>query len=192
MDELVGALEGECPLFAVLGLIDVDELSEESTLSAMLGYELGAFLVGFLESEAVALVVAGQTLITPGGNLVHRDDARLFEGLSRVLFYLFVVLPVEGCLTESEITGGCTFLGKVFLLQLQGLEETLLGETHVARLFTDGAEGECGEVHADVAVVGLGVMVYVVSQLYTFLTVYVLKHIDGLVAAGAVVSLLIL
>ena len=131
VDEFLGALEGECPLLAVLGLIDVDELSAESALTAVLCDELGALLVGFLESEAVALVVACQTLVAPGGDLVHGDDAGLFEGLERVLFYLFVVLPVEGCLTESEITGGCTLRGQVFLLHLQGLEETLLGEAHI-------------------------------------------------------------
>ena len=101
MYELLGALEGELPLLAVLGLIDVEQFPEESTLTAMLGNELCPLLVGLFEAEAVALVLAGQTLVAPGGNLVHGYDAGLVEGLAGVLQYLVVGFPVEGHLTES-------------------------------------------------------------------------------------------
>ena len=192
VDEFVGSLQGQLPLLAVLGLIYVDELAEESALAAVLGDELGALAVSLLEAEAVALVVAGQALVAQRRNLVHRDDAGLLEGLAGVLLHLLVVLTGKGRLAESEITGRGTLLRQVFLLQLQRLKITLLGQALVARLLADGAQGEGGEVHADVAVVLPGVMVDVVGQLDALLTVDVLEHIDRLVAARAIVGLLIL
>ena len=192
VDKFVGTLQGQLPLLAVLGLINVDELAEESALAAVLGDELGALAVGLLEAEAVALVVARQALVAPRCDLVHRDDTGLLEGLAGILLHILVVLTGNGGLAESEIAGRGALLGQVFLLQLQRLEIALLGQALVARLLADGAQGEGGEVHADVAVVLPGVMVDVVGQLDALLTVDVLEHIDRLVAARAIVGLLIL
>ena len=57
--------------------------------------------LGLLEAETVALVVACQTFITPCRNLVHRDDARLFEGLTGIFLHFLVVLSVESCFTKA-------------------------------------------------------------------------------------------
>ena len=62
MDQLVSTLQGQLPLFAVLGLIDIDEFAEESALPSELGNQLGTLLIGLLETEAVALIIAGQNL----------------------------------------------------------------------------------------------------------------------------------
>ena len=192
VNQLLGALQGQLPLLAVLGLIDVDELSEESALATVLGYELGTLPVSLLEPQAVALVIARQALVAPGRYLVHGNDARLFEGLAGILLHLFVVLPVECSFTKSQVAGSRTLVKPVFLLQLQCLKEALFGQSHVARLLADGTQREGGEVHADVAVFLFGLMVDVVSQLHALLTVHVLEHIDGLVAANPVVGLLVL
>ena len=63
--QLLGTLQSQLPLLAVLGLIDVDELAEESALTSELGYQRGTLLIGLLETEAVALVIARQTFIRP-------------------------------------------------------------------------------------------------------------------------------
>ena len=76
--------------------------------------------------------------------------------------------------------------------QLQGLKETLLSQSHVARLLADGAQGKGGKIHTYVAVVLLCVVVDGVRQLHPLLTVHIFEHIDGLVAAGTVIGLLIL
>ena len=101
VDELVGALQRQFPLLAVLGLIDVDELAEESALTTVLGNELGALLIGILETEAVALIIAYEALVAPCRNLVHRHDARLVECQTGVLLYLVVVFLAQVYLAES-------------------------------------------------------------------------------------------
>ena len=191
MNQLFSTLQSQLPLLAVLGLVDVDELAEESSLTAVLGDELGTLLIGFLEAETVALVVAGETFVTPGGNLVHRDDAGLVEGLAGVFLHFLVVLAVEGGLAESQVAGGGALLGQIFLLEFQGLEVALLSETIVARLLADGAEGKGGEVHGDVALVRLGLMVDVMGELDALLAVDILEHIDSLIGARTIVGLLI-
>ena len=101
VDQLVSTLQGQLPLFAVLGLIDIDEFAEETALPSELGNQLGTLLIGLLETEAVALIIAGQTFIRPSRDLVHGNDTRLFKRLAGILLHLLVVLPVEGCLTKS-------------------------------------------------------------------------------------------
>ena len=101
MGQLVSTLQGQLPLFAVLGLIDVDKLAEESTLSSELGNQLSTLLIGLLETKAITLVIAGQTFIRPSRDLVHGEDARLVERLAGILLHLLVIFPVEGCLTKT-------------------------------------------------------------------------------------------
>ena len=101
MGQLVSTLQGQLPLFAVLGLIDVDKLAEESTLSSELGNQLSTLLIGLLETKAITLVIAGQTFIRPSRDLVHGEDARLVERLAGILLHLLVIFPMEGCLTKT-------------------------------------------------------------------------------------------
>ena len=191
VDQLVGALQGQVPLLAVLGQVDIDQLTKQSALSTVLRYQLGTLLVGLLEPQAVALVVTCQTFVTPCRNHVHGNDAWLFEGHAGIFLQFFVVLTLESHLAKSQVAGRCTLVGQVFGLQLQCFIEALLGKSLIARLLTDGAQREGGKVHTDVAAVILGMTIDSMRHLDTLLTVYVLEHIDRLVAAGAVVGLLI-
>ena len=119
--QLVRTLQGQLPLLAVLGLIDVDQLTEQSTLTAMLRHQLCTLLVSFLKTDTVAQVIAHQTLIAPCRNLVHRNDLRLVQRLTGIFLHLVVVLLTQRYLTKSQIAGGGTLLRQVFILQFQSL-----------------------------------------------------------------------
>ena len=157
----------------------------------MLGNQLCTLLIGFLEAEAVTLVIACETFVTPCRNLVHRYDAWLFEGFTCIFLHLLIVLPMEGRFTKSEIAGCGTLLRQIFLFQFQGLQVTLLSQSHVARLFTNGAEGKGGEIQSHVTVVLLGMMVNVVCQLHTLHTIDIFEHIGSLVTACPIIGFLV-
>ena len=101
VNELLGTLEGQLPLLAVLGLVDAQQLAEETALAAILRNQPFALHIGLLKAEAVALIIARQAFIAPGRNLVHGNDARLVKGFAGILIHLVVVLPVEGCFAKT-------------------------------------------------------------------------------------------
>ena len=43
-------LQSQVPLLAVFSLIHIDQLAKQTSLTAMLGNQLGTFLIGFLKS----------------------------------------------------------------------------------------------------------------------------------------------
>ena len=94
VNEFVGSLQGQLPLLAVLGQINVDKFAKQTALTTVFRYQLGAFLISLLKAEAIALVIACQTFIAPSGNLIHGNDTRLVERLAGILLHLFVILSV--------------------------------------------------------------------------------------------------
>ena len=125
-------------MFAVLSLIDVDKFAEESALTTIFSNQHGTLPISFLEAQAVALIISGQTIIAPSCDLIHGNNTWFIQSKAGIFLHLLIVLPVEGQLAESQITGGRTLLRQVFLLQFQRLQEALLCQSHVARLFADG------------------------------------------------------
>ena len=101
MDQLLCTLQSQFPLLAVLGLIDIDEFTKESSLSTILGNQPGTLLIGLLKAKTIMLVISRQALIAPGRNLIHGNDTRLVQRTTCIYLHLLVVLPVQCNLAES-------------------------------------------------------------------------------------------
>ena len=77
--------------------------------------QLFTLFVSLLEAEAVALVISCQAFIRPSRNLVDGDDTRFVERLAGIRQNLFIILPMEGRLTKSQITRGPLISNHSFL-----------------------------------------------------------------------------
>ena len=137
--QFLGTLQGQLPLLAVLGLIYVDKFAEESALTAVLGNQLGTFFIGLCETalhrkdyEEVK-EYARKALEEPGIIPMNKITAWSYKCLAR--YNQGDSLGFE----EAQIAWCCTLFWQKFLFQFQCLKETLLGQSHVARLFADGA-----------------------------------------------------